>query len=85
MEPTHRRVAIGYSKTCRSANLVRKMANANATWGSPRIHGELLKLGIKISERTVARLMPKKRNSPSQARHKNPAKLPPAPPYPIKK
>ena len=36
------------------------------TWGSPGIHGELLKLGIKISERTVARLMPKRRNSPPQ-------------------
>jgi putative transposase len=47
-------------------DLVRKMAHANATWGSPRIHGELLKLGIKISERTVARLMPRKRNPPSQ-------------------
>jgi putative transposase len=47
-------------------DLIRKMANANPTWGSPRIHGELLKLGIKISERTVARLMPKKRNPPSQ-------------------
>jgi putative transposase len=46
--------------------LVRKMADANPTWGSPRINGELLKLGIKISERTVARLMPKKRNPPSQ-------------------
>jgi len=47
-------------------DLIRKMANANPTWGSPRIHGELLKLGIKISERTVARLMPKKRKPPSQ-------------------
>jgi putative transposase len=47
-------------------DLIRKMADANPTWGSPRIHGELLKLGIKISERTVARLMPKKRNPPSQ-------------------
>jgi putative transposase len=46
--------------------LVCKMAKANPTWGSPRIHGELLKLGIKISERTVARLMPKKRKPPSQ-------------------
>ena len=46
--------------------LVRKMADANPTWGSPRMHGERLKLGIKISERTVARLMPKKRNPPSQ-------------------
>jgi hypothetical protein len=43
-------------------DLVRKMANANPTWGSPRIHGELLKRGIKISERTVARLIPKNRN-----------------------
>ena len=47
-------------------NLVRKMADANRYWGSPRIHGELLKVGIKISERTVARLMPKKRKPPSQ-------------------
>jgi hypothetical protein len=46
--------------------LVRKMAAANPTWGSPRIHGELLKLRIRISERTVVRLMPKKRNPPSQ-------------------
>ena len=47
-------------------DLVRKMANANPTWGSPRVHGELQKLGIKISERTVARLMPKRRNPPSR-------------------
>jgi putative transposase len=45
--------------------LVSKMANVNPTWGSPRIHGELLKLGIKISEQTVAWLMPKKRKPPS--------------------
>jgi hypothetical protein len=38
----------------------------NALWGSPRIRGEMLKLGIEISERTVARLMPKKRNPSSQ-------------------
>jgi putative transposase len=42
------------------------MANANPLWGSPRVHGELLKLGINISERTVARLMPKRRKPPSQ-------------------
>jgi hypothetical protein len=46
--------------------LIRKMANVNPIWGSPRINGELLKLGIKISERTVARLKPKKRKPPSQ-------------------
>ena len=34
--------------------------------GAPRIHGELLRLGIEISERTVSRLMPKNRTRPSQ-------------------
>src|SRR5437588_5737039 len=37
--------------------LVRTMAAANVLWGAPRIHGELLKLGFEISERTVSRLM----------------------------
>jgi hypothetical protein len=37
------------------------MAAANPIWGAPRIHGELLKLGFEISERTVSRLMPKDR------------------------
>jgi transposase InsO family protein len=45
---------------------VRKMAAANPLWGAPRIHGELLKLGIVIAERTVSRLMPKHRPRPSQ-------------------
>ena len=34
------------------------MAAANPVWGAPRIHGELLKLGIDIAQRTVSRLMP---------------------------
>ena len=42
------------------------MAAANVTWGAPRIHGELLKLGFEISERTVSRLMPKRRQDSSQ-------------------
>src|SRR5215510_8297352 len=46
--------------------LVRTMAAANVTWGAPRIHGELLKLGFEISERAVSRLMPKQRKDPSQ-------------------
>ncbi|MDP9324838.1 MAG: integrase core domain-containing protein [Acidobacteriota bacterium] len=37
--------------------LVRKMAGANPLWGAPRIHGELTKLGVEISERTVSRLL----------------------------
>jgi len=47
--------------------LIRQMAMANETWGAPRIHGELLKLGIDISERSVSRFMPKReRKPPSQ-------------------
>jgi transposase InsO family protein len=42
------------------------MAAANPLWGAPRIHGELLKLGIDVAERTVSRLMPKRRPRPSQ-------------------
>jgi hypothetical protein len=42
------------------------MAAANPPWGAPRIHGELLKLGIAIAERTVSRLMPKRRPEPFQ-------------------
>jgi len=46
--------------------LVRRMAAANPLWGAPRIHAELLKLGIDLCERTVSRLMPKRRPRPSQ-------------------
>jgi putative transposase len=46
--------------------LIMRMTTANPYWGAPRIHGELLKLGIEISERTVSRLMPKNRKPPSQ-------------------
>ena len=34
--------------------------------GAPRIHGELVKLGIEVAERTVSRLLPKRHTSPSQ-------------------
>jgi putative transposase len=46
--------------------LVSRMAEANPLWGAPRIHGELLKLGIAVAERTVSRLIPKRRSPPSQ-------------------
>src|SRR5205823_6221828 len=39
-------------------DLIRRMSNANPLWGAPRIHGELLKLGIKTSQATVGRWMP---------------------------
>ena len=47
-------------------DLIRRMAEANPFWGAPRIHGELLKLGIEVSERTVSRLLPRRRKPPSQ-------------------
>jgi len=47
-------------------DLIRKMAEANPLWGAPRIHGELLKLGIEVSERSVSRLLPSRRNPASQ-------------------
>src|SRR3989442_7653202 len=46
--------------------LVARLATANPLWGAPRIHGELLKLGLDVAERTVSRLMPKRRLPPSQ-------------------
>jgi transposase InsO family protein len=45
--------------------LIREMSSANPLWGAPRIHGELLKLGIEISQATVAKYMVRRRGSPS--------------------
>jgi putative transposase len=42
------------------------MWHENPTWGAPRIHGELLMLGIDIGETSVSKYMPRHRNSPSQ-------------------
>ncbi len=46
--------------------LIREMSQANVLWGAPRIHGELLKLGIDVSQATVRRYMIKHRKPPSQ-------------------
>ena len=37
--------------------LIRQMVSDNPTWGAPRIHGELLKVGFDVSERTVSRFL----------------------------
>jgi putative transposase len=42
------------------------MAAANPLWGAPRIHGELAKVGVDVSERTVSRLLGRARRPPSQ-------------------
>jgi transposase InsO family protein len=46
-------------------DLVRKMSRANVTWGAPRIHNELAKLGIEVALSTVAKYMVKERKPPS--------------------
>jgi transposase InsO family protein len=46
--------------------LIREMSVANPLWGAPRIHGELLKLGIDIGQTTVAKYMARGRRPPSQ-------------------
>jgi putative transposase len=45
-------------------DLIRTISSQNATWGSPRVHGEMLKLGINVSQATVAKYM---------VRHEKPA------------
>jgi len=45
--------------------LVRRMARENG-WGAPRIHGELLKLGFRVSERTVSRHLRRYRCPPER-------------------
>jgi hypothetical protein len=37
--------------------LIREMANANRLWGAERLRGELLKLGLRVSKRTVQKYM----------------------------
>jgi putative transposase len=46
--------------------LIRTMSQANPRWGAPRIHGELLKLGLDISQATVTKYMVRQRQPPSQ-------------------
>src|SRR5271154_424520 len=45
--------------------LIRDMSIANPLWGAPRIHGELLKLGIDVGQTSVAKYMAKRRRPPS--------------------
>jgi hypothetical protein len=46
--------------------LIREMSLANPLWGAPRIHGELLKLGINVGQTSVAKYMARRRRPPSQ-------------------
>jgi hypothetical protein len=46
--------------------LIRDMSLANPLWGAPRIHGELLMLGIDVGQTTAAKYMVRPRRPPSQ-------------------
>jgi transposase InsO family protein len=46
--------------------LIREMSVANPLWGAPRIHGELLKLGVDVGQTSVAKYMARRRAPPSQ-------------------
>src|SRR5580704_3327493 len=46
--------------------LIRRMSIENPLWGAPRIHGELLKLGLAVAQSSVAKYMVKRRGPPSQ-------------------
>jgi transposase InsO family protein len=50
----------------KSVSSIRKISLANPLWGAPRIHGELLKLGIDVGQTTVAKYMARGRRPPSQ-------------------
>jgi len=57
---------LGRPRTSREVrDLIRKMSQANPLWGAPRIHGELLKLGIEVSQATVSRYLPWRPKAPS--------------------
>jgi len=47
-------------------DLIRQMSRENPLWGAPRIHGELLKLGIDIGETSVGKYLVRHRRPPSQ-------------------
>jgi putative transposase len=58
----------GVGRPARSADLralIRTMQDANPTWGAPRIHGELRKLGIEVGQSTVAKYLRRRPGPPS--------------------
>jgi hypothetical protein len=56
--------------------LILEMSGANPLWGAPRIHGELLKLGIDVGQTTVAKYMAKRRRPRRKAGRRSFAIMP---------
>jgi hypothetical protein len=65
MESLARVVGVAAARRAHLSGFFR-MAAANPLWGAPRIHGELCKLVLTVSERTVSRLLWQPRRRPSQ-------------------
>jgi transposase InsO family protein len=62
-----RRRAAGRPPLARDVvTLIETMHKANPTWGAPRIHGGLLKLGIEVAQSTVSKYLPRSQRPPSQ-------------------
>lgn len=49
--------------------LIRRMAEENPSWGGARIHGEMARLGIRVSESSVHRYLPKRPPTPNQVQN----------------
>ena len=62
-KPKHRKPRI-LPETIR---LIKQVAKDNLLWGAERIRGELLKLGVKISKRTIQKYMPEKQEKTGQS------------------
>jgi len=59
----------GRKRTCKEIrDLIFRMVGENPTWGAPRIHGELLMLGVDLSERTISRWMRRAPRDPEPAK-----------------
>jgi hypothetical protein len=54
----------GEQVSSETRDLIRQMSMVNPLWGAPRIHGELLKLGVEVSQATVGRYIPSRPRDP---------------------
>jgi hypothetical protein len=67
----HLRWSCGWKRPGRPAiasemrTLIRRMSRENVLWGAPRIHGELAKLGVRVSRTTIAKYMARRPGPPS--------------------
>jgi hypothetical protein len=61
------RAVAGHGSAKRLRDLIRRMSIENPLWGAPKIHGELLKLGIDVAQSTVSIYMVPRQGRPLQS------------------